>query len=147
MRLRLGRSLARGEVLGLAALQVLGGEGHALVLRVGRRRLAEGEDSLRAVLVGVVTHIRVGRGGRRERLNRPRFILDELILRNRNVAHQSTLGRLDLVEHALVADLDWEHFGPGVAREGVLLPVHQLRLQGFASIDLRGKRNNEIPKC
>ena len=45
-----------------------------------------------------------------ESLDRPVFLLEVLL--DRHVAHESTLGRLDLIEElSLIADLDWEHLG------------------------------------
>jgi hypothetical protein len=53
-------------------------------------------------------------------------VLDELVFRDRHVAHQSTLWSLDLVIEPLVADLDGEHFGSRASVERILLVVCQL---------------------
>ena len=84
---------------------------HALaVLRCSGGRLIEIEDSLQCVLLARVVLVAKFWTGSRgcERLDRPALLLEVLL--DRHVAHESTLGRLDLIEElSLVADLDGEH--------------------------------------
>ena len=132
VRLRHGRSpmacsLVHGALLGDVAVlkrSILGcRQHHALtVLGCSGRRLIEIEDPLECVLFAAVILIAQLRPGCRrcESLDRPIFLLKVLL--NRHVAHESTLGRLDLIEQlSLVSNLDWKHLGRGAVYERSVL--------------------------
>ena len=57
-------------------------------------------------------------------------MLHKLVLGDRDVSHQRTLGSLDLIVKSLVADLNGQDLGGGSRVEGVLL-VGQFGLQAL----------------
>ena len=84
--------------------------------------MIEIEDPLECVLLAAVILIAKLRPSGRgcESFDRPVFLLEVLL--DRHVAHESTLGRLDLIkELSLVADFDWEHLGRGAVYERSVL--------------------------
>ena len=106
------RSLLLVSVAVLEGAVLRGGQHYGLgVLGGGRRRRVEIENTLESILLTAIVLIsKFGASSAgRESLDRAFFALSKVLL-DRHVAHQSTLGCLDLVEElALVADLNWQN--------------------------------------
>ena len=90
-----------------AIASVGSGEHDALTIVGGCcRRLVEIKDTLR-LFAALVPHLCAGCGWR-ESFDSSVFLLQELVLLERHVAHESTLWSLDLIEKLpLIADFNW----------------------------------------